>query len=176
MKSRSTMKFLWKYFPILDWGAKYSRQTFVSDRDNDADSAVTGLCTASRITSGSGAVCLNSTTYSVCNFWNFPYTCSWSCSSGQSYDCGRCGSIGSTGYPGIYRGSHRAGADLRIDADCNGSAKTRVVSLLHPVYILQQVSWAHCSEYTFTGRLCLPWLVPSLAVSEISISILLPLV
>jgi SulP family sulfate permease len=25
------MKFLWKYFPILDWGAKYSRQTFVND-------------------------------------------------------------------------------------------------------------------------------------------------
>ena len=31
MKSRSTMKFLRKYFPILDWGAEYSRQTFVND-------------------------------------------------------------------------------------------------------------------------------------------------
>ena len=31
MKSRDTMKYLRKYFPILEWGAEYSGKTFVND-------------------------------------------------------------------------------------------------------------------------------------------------
>ena len=31
MKSRDTMKYLRKYFPILQWGAEYTGKTFVND-------------------------------------------------------------------------------------------------------------------------------------------------
>jgi sulfate permease, SulP family len=31
MKAKSTMNYLRKYFPILEWGAEYSRQTLVND-------------------------------------------------------------------------------------------------------------------------------------------------
>jgi hypothetical protein len=31
MKTKSTMNYLRKYYPILDWGAQYTGQTLVND-------------------------------------------------------------------------------------------------------------------------------------------------